>query len=1120
MEPRVLDQHATRFFIGRTQELELLRAQLAAAIAGRGSVVLLAGDPGIGKTRTTEEFARLAEAAGAEVLVGRCYEGEGAPAFWPWVQILRAYAAARDDGTLAAELDGFAADVATIHPGLRVRLPDLPPPPALSPDQARFRIFEGVTAALGAAAGRRPIVLLLDDLHGADQPSLLLLQFLARTLREARILVVAAMREPALAPGHLVAETLGELVREQVVAPVRLRGLDEAEVESMLGHLAGGAVPPGVAAAVHSRTEGNPLYVMEVGRALLAEGLPTGEALGRALRADLPESVRLAIGRRLAPISADCRELLTVAALFGREFRVQTLARASGVDAGRVLALLDEAIEARVVALAQSDPGRVVFAHALIFETLVQALGFAARAELHCRIAAALAADPRPDEHAAEIAHHWFSAGPAGNPEEAVAWASRAAERALALLAYEEAVRLYRLALAALEWTSACDEAHETELWLALGEACKRAGDQDEAQRIFGRAADLARRRGSAELLTQAALGFAPPIAYGNQAMPEPRVVDLLDDAIASWRGRDSGLHARALARLAATLLFGDRARQTVLCDQAMDMARRVGDEAAIRDVIATWFATYQRRFDLDLRLRLATELVELAERSGHLETLAIGRSWRSIHLLELDDAFGMRTEIRAFIELARELRQPFWRWHAEVAEFSLAYFEGRFADCERASAAGIALAREQMGQMAYAASIYWAAQRMLVGVYAGDPRAGAADYEAAVEMHPALLAISPIAWMACELGEIDKARAIVERLTADDFALVMDDGLYLIGLTFLSEACVRLDDRARLARLEELLLPHAAEWTVWAEGICLGPVALQLGMIARGLGRLDDAVRRLDAAVSKAAIARAWPFLARCQHETAATLRLRGGPGDAARADTLDGEARVIAARLGMVPFRTAMPEAGASSSRGPAEIASPAVSRPTGRQVFRRDGEYWTITYAGKTIRLRNIRGIEYLSQLLAAPGRERHVTEMIGTNGSDASAAASADATRVARDLGDAGPLLDATARAAYRARLQDLREELAEAERQHDLGRVERAQEETAALLNQLEAAGRGRVAASHAERARQTVTKRIKEALERIARAHPDLGAHLGATVRRGYFCVYLPDPERPLDWEM
>ncbi len=264
-------------------------------------MVVLSGEPGIGKTRLTEVFCQYAETEGAEVLVGRCYEGSGAPPFWPWSQALRSYAARREVATLHEELGGAAVDVATIDPDLRLRL-ELAAPPIVEPEQARFRVFDGVTRTLVRASTVRPIVIVLEDLHGADKPSLLLLQFLARTLHEARVLVVATLRDVGVSAAHPVSETLSELARERVSETLGLGGLALGDVGALLAHIAHAPVAPEVAAVVHARTGGNPLYASEIARALLTVKAPEGPGPRPCARTRRAEDG--ASGDRAAPRTA------------------------------------------------------------------------------------------------------------------------------------------------------------------------------------------------------------------------------------------------------------------------------------------------------------------------------------------------------------------------------------------------------------------------------------------------------------------------------------------------------------------------------------------------------------------------------------------------------------------------------------------------------------------------------------------------------------------------------------------------------------------------------------------------------------------------------------------------
>ncbi len=258
-------------FVGREQAMEVLRTALADATRGHGRLVLLVGEPGIGKTRTAAELAAEARAAGAVVLTGRCHEGEGAPAFWPWVQVLRT-AVATFETTAIAALGPAAVDLAALVPELAPSGGGASSPANLTAEQARFRLFDGVAIFLATAARRQPLVLVLDDLHWADAPSLLLLQFLARQMRDARLLVVGAYRDVDVRRQHPLAAVLGELARESCYRRLALRGLGLEDVGRFIAETTGQAAAASLVHAVHAMTDGNPFFVGEIVRLLAAEG--------------------------------------------------------------------------------------------------------------------------------------------------------------------------------------------------------------------------------------------------------------------------------------------------------------------------------------------------------------------------------------------------------------------------------------------------------------------------------------------------------------------------------------------------------------------------------------------------------------------------------------------------------------------------------------------------------------------------------------------------------------------------------------------------------------------------------------------------------------------------------
>ena len=568
-------------FVGRERELSELAGGLDDAFAGRGRLFLLAGEPGIGKSRLAEELIADARARGAHVLVGRCWEAGGAPAYWPWVQALRAYVRDAEPEPLRAQLGDRAADLAQLLPELRALLPDIEEPPAPESEGARFRLFDLTSSFLMRVAQTRPLVIVLDDLHAADEPSLLLLQFVARELGESRLLIVGAYRDVDPTLADPLRTILMELAREPVTRTLELAGLGEPDIVRFLELAVPGASTADLAPTVHAETEGNPLFVGEILRLLAAE-----HRLDEPPTAPLaiPQSVREVIGRRLRHLSYQCNELLVLASVLGREFDLDALARISGLERDAMLEFLDEAIDARVVSEVPGAIGRTRFAHALIRDAAYHGPARSRRVQLHRQVGEGLEAlyASDLDPHLAELAHHFFEAAAGGNGQKAVVYARRAGSRAVDLLAYEEAVRLYGMALEALGPDSAATARSRCELLLALADSKARAGDSGEARASFLSAAELARSAGLPEALAQAALGYGGRFVW-DRAMSDERLVPLLQDALATLGEVESTLRVQLLSRLAAALRGEpSRERRERICQEAVQTARRIGDPAAV----------------------------------------------------------------------------------------------------------------------------------------------------------------------------------------------------------------------------------------------------------------------------------------------------------------------------------------------------------------------------------------------------------------------------------------------------------------------------------------------------------------------------------------------------------
>ncbi|MBI1886376.1 MAG: protein kinase, partial [Chloroflexi bacterium] len=768
-EANPLDRLAGGVFVGREKELDELRAGLEDALSAHGRLLMLVGEPGIGKTRTAEELATYARLRGVQVLWGRCYEGEGAPAYWPWVQVIRSYAYDRDPKDLMSDMGPGAADIAQVVSEVRERLPGLPTPPTLEPEQARFRLFDSVTTFLRSASKRHPIVLVLDDLHWADKPSLLLLQFLAREMRGARLMVLATYRDVEVRRHHPLSQTLAELNREGLSQRILLRGLSEHDVARFIELTAGRAPPESLVEAVYKETEGNPFFVNEIVRLLVADGrLEQPEAV-KSWSVTIPQSVREVVGRRLDHLSDECNRVLTVASVIGREFGLDALEHVSDVSGDRLLEALEEAMGARVISEVPRAVGRYTFTHALIRETLYEELTTTRRVRLHRQVGAVLEElyAKNPDPYLAELAYHFCEGAQGGDVDKAVDYARRAGERAMSLLAYEEAVGHYELALQALELKEPPDEWRRCELLLALGDAQWRAGDTDGSRETFQRAAEVARKLGSARHLARAAVGFG---SYFEAGLVDEPLLALLHEALAALGDGDSGLKARVLGRLAMGLYFtAPKEERLVLADQGIEVARRVGDKGALAFALT---AKHQALWELDTveqRLAATEEMIRLAEEAGEKELEGGTHLWRLLDYLELGDIRGVDAELEIFGRLAEELRQPWHLWNLAQMRGMRAMLDGRFEEGERLAQQALALG--QRGQVANALQLF-AVQTYLLRREQGRLQELEAPMKAFVAQYPLVPAWrTGLAFLYAEQGREAEAREEFERLVADDFA-------------------------------------------------------------------------------------------------------------------------------------------------------------------------------------------------------------------------------------------------------------------------------------------------------------------------------------------------------------
>ena len=1100
---------------GREAELATFAGVLEAAEGGRGGLALIGGEPGIGKSRLADEVAGRARDGGFLVLWGRAWEDAGAPAYWPWIQILRSYIRQTDADLARRRLGVGAADIAHILPELRDLFPELPPPQDGESDAARFQLFDSSATFLRSAADDRPMLVVIDDLHAADTSSLRLLRFLAGQLADMRVLVAATYRDTELTPAHPLTDAMADLAREPSTQTITVRGLERAALRTLIGATAGEDPNEQVVSALLRGTKGNPLYASEAVRLLSAEG-----GLGQLARAStghvaVPPGVRATIGRRLERLAPETRALLQVGAVVGPEFDDELLGTIAELDAPALEQGLDAAIAEGLVLDATGGAGRHRFSHDLIRETLYDELGAGRRVRLHRRAAEVLeerhGADP--GTHLAELAYHFFEGQPPGSADApAVEYARRAGDEAARSLAFEEAARLYEMALAAMDRSGRADARVKLSVLLALGDTRNKGGDVPAGREALLEAAAIATELGATVELAQAALGVGGRMAWSRPGF-ETRLIPLLQDALVHLGGADDRLRVKLLSRLACAWRSSPEQRSAAdgLTRQAVELARSLDDPDTLCFALAGRFWAIWWPENPEERLSVAKEMLVVAEEVGDAERMLDARLMLFLIHTELSDMTSARRELAEMVRTVTDLRQPGSLWLGIANRALTVLMEGDFAAAEAIlgeeadPGSFFTLARDNVSAARFHRFLFARERGGLAGL---EP-----EVRASVDEFPwDPLHRSALVVLLLETGRHDEARAALEELGRDDFAALYPDNEWLLAISLAAEAAARLGARSECTTIFGQLMPYAGRHAIGHTEGSIGAVDRYLGLLAAAMDRQDDAIRHLEDAVHINERMGARPWTAHARADLADVLRRRDAPGDAARADDLEAQARATADALGM-PALAARLEGQAARSDGPAVV---------GRGTFRRQGEYWSIVFERDAVRLKHSKGLAYLAELLGRAGQEIHALDLVSSGGDGVATTAAEDGLRVQSDDG-AGPALDPRAKAAYRERVDELRADIAEAQEWNDPERAARAQAELEAIAEQLASAtglgGRDRQAASSAERARISVTRAIKSAVDRIDAESPALGGHLRTTIHTGTFCSYTPDPRAPITWE-
>jgi tetratricopeptide (TPR) repeat protein len=891
---------ASRPVVGRLMESEDLISLLDDACAGIGGVATLAGEAGIGKTTLARQLSTLAEQRGIPAVWGVGASAEAARPYWHWIQVVRAIAARREGAEVFQKLGAVGAWLDAIVPDLELGVPGGEQPSPIGAEEGRFHLYDALLRLLEVAAERSGLVVVLDDLHFADEASLLALSYISRAAADRRILIVCTHRDLELEQSRRDAAPFSELVRPTL--GIVLKGLPAADVRRMIESRRELPPPDALVQRIHHLTGGNPLFVSELLSLIEAERSLDDSALA-AGALPLPVGVRDAITARLAMLSPEGREVLGVASVIGQQFRAGTLAAAAETPAVELLELLDEAVRVRLVRPTTQYADGYGFDHGLIQATLYDAMPRGRRLALHAAVAHALEQDPAfaSGEGLAEVAHHYLEAAPAHDPQRAIEYARRAGDRAVATFAYDQAVAMYRGALGVTGLT----EVQRGELLQALGEAQMRVGDTDAARQTLLRAADAARVRDDPVAFAHAALSCA---IWGLTNGTDEQMVGLAQEAVARLeRVGEPGLLARVEGFLAAAIYWSDQVeRRERLAGDALRLAREEDARRHDRESAQTLGYVLGRyllaRWGPQSAFRdvaVSDEVVELAQRLGDAELELLIRNWRITVLMELGRFAAVDQEIARVEQMAGELRQPramvFLPLHYALRAGTM----GRFDEAEGLNAQSAEIGRELQGSTSELAG---SAQLLMLRLLQGRLPELEQPLRGVAAARPEMVGYAcALAAMLSQAGRSAEAQAELERLTASGLDGFPKDCTHLLMLALVGDVAAELGDADRAREVYDWLTPYSGRWVVSAGASALWPVDRSLGRLATVAGSIDVALEHIASARAQAERAGALPSSTLAMLDEARALLARGRPEDHDQIRRLTRQVLEQAQQIGM---------------------------------------------------------------------------------------------------------------------------------------------------------------------------------------------------------------------------
>ncbi len=888
--PAFVDTSPAFPFAGRNEVYQTVLAAWKETVEGARRAVLVSGEPGIGKTRLVCELVRHAHELGTTVLWGRCDEELSVP-FEPFAEALRHYVACVPADRVKSELGSLGGELTRMLPDLAARVPGLAAPVQTDPETERHRLFEAVCDFLAAMSNTDAVILVLDDIHWADKPSLLMLRHILRSGSPMRLFVLATYRDTDLDRSHPLADVLADLRRQAGVDRVDLGGLGPAEVASFMEAAAGHDLDePGVALAqaVFAETQGNPFFVGEVLRHLAESGAivqrdgrwtsdMTLEEVG------IPEGIREVLGRRLSRLSEAANRALAVGAVIGATFDLSTIEAAGGPTGDELFDALDEAAVASIVREVPGTIGRYAFAHALVRSALYEELTTNRRVRMHWRIGEALEVryERHIDAHLDELAYQFVEGALAGDPAKAVDYCRRAGEHAESELAFEAAAYHFERALGTLELVDDDDPLLRCDLQLAFATALNNGGDERRWDAMYAAAAS-ARAMGDAERLARAAL-ILSTVPSGTSV--DTKLVSVLEEALRAIGNEATGLRARLMIGLAMQLQWGPEVeRRMVLARDALTLARETRDPEALALVLARGWVLIDGSTPFLAELQALTDEGESVARDmGNPARLADALHDGAYYAACRGDRATFEAKLDAAARIYGTLRRPLSDWVVNNDATNRAEHLGELEQAEHFAAQTVDLGRR--------ADVPENGLFVVVGgqLYQIRRAQGRLD-----EMVPTLAALSestpdiPLLRLVytgalVETDRLDEARPHFAWLTDNNCANVPPDLEYAVTLCALGRFTYDLRPPTEtLHYIYEHLGPFAGTFN-WSGQTITDANDLGLAVLAATLGRANDADGHFSAAIALCELAGSRANLARTRFWWARVLAGRGD-GSAAR--------------------------------------------------------------------------------------------------------------------------------------------------------------------------------------------------------------------------------------------